>query len=200
MNRFSCFSKILLAVFLFSSCGRSTLQVKKNFNFNQIERIAVIKFDDYYGNPNSGKMAADSFASHFIGAGFNVIERSDMDKIMDERELMARGVVDTSRLKEIGKIYGVDALVIGSVNIFKEGVRDEVGTQIIERTQHGEKTIQATQTIFLPAEVGVTCKMLSIDTGEIIFIASSSFEGANTQTAMEFLASSIARKLRKYLK
>jgi TolB-like protein len=48
---------------------------------------------------------------------FRVIERSALDKILQEQALGVSGVVDEATAVQIGKVAGADAIVFGSINV-----------------------------------------------------------------------------------
>ncbi len=55
-------------------------------------------------------------------------------------------------------------------------------------------------THIIDAEIGVTAKMIDVKTGEVIWIASDTYEGTNIQTAAEYLVSSLVDTLEKEIK
>ena len=46
---------------------------------------------------------------------FNVIERQELDKVLDEQKLGASGLVIAESAPKVGKLLGVELLVIGSI-------------------------------------------------------------------------------------
>jgi len=55
-------------------------------------------------------------------------------------------------------------------------------------------------THIIDAEIGITAKMIDVKTGEVIWIASDTYEGTNIQTAAEYLVSSLVDTLEKKIK
>ncbi len=53
--------------------------------------------------------------SFFKSEAFKIIEREQLQKILKELELTQSGIIDTSNAKQIGKMVGANAIVIGSV-------------------------------------------------------------------------------------
>lgn len=60
------------------------------------------------------------------GNVFQVIERSEINRIIEEQAFQLTGVVDAKMAKEIGRIYGVDFLVLGSVAKFGPLVETDI--------------------------------------------------------------------------
>ncbi len=102
-------------------------------------RIAVLPFTDT--NPAAKKEAngeaiAGMLMTELInGKVFQVVERSEIQKIMNEIGLGQAGVVDPNTAQKIGKVYGVDLLVLG--NVAKFGARVETDIRLVT-TENGE--------------------------------------------------------------
>jgi curli biogenesis system outer membrane secretion channel CsgG len=70
-------------------------------------------------------------------------------------------------------------------------------TQAIVTSTMTDEQTPVTHTI--QAEIGVTCKMIDVSTGEVVWAASDTYEGANIQAACEYLVSSMIDKLVKQI-
>jgi curli biogenesis system outer membrane secretion channel CsgG len=68
---------------------------------------------------NAGISVADSIASAMIGIpNIVLIERSQLEKILNEHKLSLLGVVNNPDFLMLGKILPVDALVLGNITLF----------------------------------------------------------------------------------
>jgi TolB-like protein len=71
-----------------------------------------------------------------VGDGrLQIIERSQLERIFAELELSMSGAIDANTTKELGRIYGVDSLLIGSVTVLGDRLR--VISRLIE-TETGQ--------------------------------------------------------------
>ncbi len=79
--------------------------------------IAVLPFSSQgIGGELSGVDLLDKLITGFVNSKrFKVIERAQLEKILNEQKLGLSGIVDPSTAAEIGKGIGVDAVVLGSV-------------------------------------------------------------------------------------
>ncbi len=208
-------------------CSTATIALKSGYDFSKVKKIAVLRFNGVPENPNSGDMVADIFAKNLLNAGYTVIERNDLDKIIAERKLDLSGNISNAQIMEIGKVTGVDAVITGTIPVYtperKEVVvvniknfntnrtydvravprkddptKYETQTQAIDTRTFTEEEMPVTHTI--EAEVGVTAKMLDVATGEVIWIASDTYQGTNIQTAAEYLISGMVKELEKQIK
>ncbi|MCB4792892.1 MAG: CsgG/HfaB family protein [Elusimicrobia bacterium] len=171
---------IVSAVSLNSCIVQSTV-LKPDYDFNKIKRVAVIDFQNAPNDPVSGAMAQDLFIKYMLLAGYNVVERGELEQILKERHIALSGMVEPKEAKTLGRISGIDAIVTGSVqqfipeNYFYEGGNPR----------------------FIAAQVGVTARMIDVGTGEVLWSGSNSYDGMNTQIASEYLISSIVRQFKK---
>ena len=84
--------------------------------------VAVLPFENKGASLDLGEIVLDKMITALFNQGrFKVIERSQLDKILQEQQLGMTGVVDASTAAEIGKGIGVDAIIIGSVAAAKSG-------------------------------------------------------------------------------
>jgi TolB-like protein len=52
---------------------------------------------------------------------FKVIERNQLERILDEQKLGMTGIIDASTAAQLGKGIGVDAIILGSVSLTRSG-------------------------------------------------------------------------------
>ena len=80
-------------------------------------RLAVLPFETRGIGEDLGEMNLfDKMITAFVDLGrFVVIERSQLERILEEHKLGLSGVIDASTAVEVGKMAGVDAVVFGSI-------------------------------------------------------------------------------------
>lgn len=86
-------------------------------------RVAVLGFENnstwYYWGDNLGYAAADELVTQLFQSGrFTVIERAQIDMILQEQNFGQSGRVNPNQAAEIGKILGVQAMITGSITKF----------------------------------------------------------------------------------
>ena len=81
------------------------------------KKIAVLPFRGLDGQPNVlGAFVGEELVSQlFVVGGLDLVERSQLDRILTELKLDASGVVDPQTVKQVGRVAGVDAVVTGTV-------------------------------------------------------------------------------------
>lgn len=121
----------LLVAALFAACaGRSVLAIKPGADFSRIDRVAVLRFDDYPRRRGSGDLVASVFEGQLLRAGYSLVERRRVERILDEQRLGSSGAVDPKTARKLGKILGVDAFLLGSVTEFQRAVREQFTTKV----------------------------------------------------------------------
>ncbi|MBD3340123.1 MAG: PEGA domain-containing protein [Candidatus Lokiarchaeota archaeon] len=133
-------SSILLFCFtftlIFSQYSNLFGQMKQE---SEQPRIAVLPLTDANAAAKQeefGESIAGMLMTELInGRVFQVIERSEIEQMMNEMAFQISGAVDSKTAKQIGEILGVDILVFGNVSKF--GALVETDIRLID-TQSGE--------------------------------------------------------------
>lgn len=174
------FIVIMFLVLLIVSCATQTIVLKKDYDFNKIKRIAVLPFKAPAFNEEKGSMVSQLFVKYLLKAGYDVIEREELDAILREHQLSQTNLMDSNYIKQL-KLLGIDALVAGSIT-----------KSIPEREFYEDSRIR-----FIAAQCGLTCRMIDVTTGEIIWAGSDTYEGMTEQSAFDYIAYSLVNELVK---
>jgi len=140
-------------------------------------RIGVVDFENKtaYG-ARLGTAATDILVTELTKTGkFVVVERDKLAKVLDEQKLQATGIVDPRTVVQLGKILGLNAVVIGSVSGF--GVKNE-GTDYL-LTQSKRQVAQAT----------VDIRVVDAETGQVLLADSGKGEAKSSKRSILGLGS-----------
>ena len=78
--------------------------------------VAVLPFVNNSSNSGLGDIILDKMITALFNKGrFKVIERTQLEKVLEEQKLGASGLIDASTAAEFGRGLGVDAIIVGSV-------------------------------------------------------------------------------------
>jgi len=123
-------SILALFSFLLVSCGTSRvlLNVKRpaEINLKGFKKIAIGSITGGQGNHASD--ISDGITTKLVGSNsFEVLDRQNLQKILDEHKLTMEGVIDPNGAAELGKFIGSAALVFGRVQSdkYKEEVTED---------------------------------------------------------------------------
>jgi curli biogenesis system outer membrane secretion channel CsgG len=105
-------SAAVLAVVAFSTTAKDNPGLKK--------RIAVMTFEDKSGGGDQlGTGIADKLTTALVKSGkYIVLERQEMQKMLDEQALGTNGVVTEGSAAKAGRLLGVELMVMGAVTEF----------------------------------------------------------------------------------
>ena len=131
-------------------------------------RVAVMPFENLTERAGSAKIVTNVFVTELFKAGiYDVVELGEADEKVIEGNVWVYGGVNYEGIKRLGKELKVDAIIIGSVETYNEGLKSETT---------------------LP-EVELYARMLSAREGEdgsIIWTCHSFKRGKDTQIVLEF--------------
>lgn len=135
-------------------------------------------------NQDIGKGITDMLVDKLVNDGtYRVIERQAMAKIMAEQNFSNSNRVDTSSAAKIGKLLGVDAIIIGDITQFGRDDSNKgaggVGSSL-GRYGLGQLGIQKAK-----CTVAVTGRLVDVNTGEIL--ASVTGMGSSQRTGTNLL-------------
>jgi curli biogenesis system outer membrane secretion channel CsgG len=157
------------------------------------KRVAVFDFDyatvqsasaaAFGTNVDVGKGISDLLVRHLVQDGtYSVIERKAMDKILGEQNFSNSDRADANSAAKIGRILGVDAIIVGSITQFGY---DNKNTNVggggggwggfgIGGFSHKKSK----------AVVVVDARLVNIDTAEIMGVADGKGESSRESTSL----------------
>jgi curli biogenesis system outer membrane secretion channel CsgG len=161
----------------------------------QKKRVAVMNFD--YGTVRSGVAAifgtdqdvgkgiSDLLVQRLVTDGkYSVIERTALDKILGEQNFSNSDRADSTTAAKIGRILGVDAIIIGTITQFG---RDDQHTNVGAGGfgGYGSKLgLGGVSTHKAKAVVGVTARLINTSTGEIMAAVTGTGESTRSGTSL----------------
>ena len=160
----------------------------------QKRRIAVLNFDyatvhdgvsAIFGtNYDVGKGVADLLVEKLVGSGvYSVIERKALDKILAEQNFSNSDRADASTAAKIGRILGVDAILLGSITQF--GRDDKVtnfgGSAVSRVSPFGLGGLAKKEA---KAVVSLSARLVNVNTGEIVAVTTGKGESTRKGTSL----------------
>jgi curli biogenesis system outer membrane secretion channel CsgG len=156
-------------------------------------RIAVLDFDYatvmtysqamFGSNVDIGKGITDLLVTGLVKDGtYSIIERKALDKIMTEQNFSNSQRADPSSAAKLGKLLGVDAIIVGSITQFgnetkKTGIGGGGGTW-------GGFGLGGFGHSNSKANVSITARIINVDTGEIMAVAEGSGQSSRSSTSL----------------
>lgn len=125
-------------------------------------RIAVLGFENnssynYWGD-QLGAAATDELTTQLVKSGeFTVLEREQIQRILDEQHAGQSGAIDAATAAKIGKLLGTQLVVLGSITQFS-----------IDEKSGGIGRFSAS---YAEAESMLDVRVVNVNTGEILVVA-----------------------------
>lgn len=146
------------------------------------KRLAVFTFADktdhswrWWGSKSVGEGMADMLITELVKSGdYIVIERTELDQLLQEQNLARAGIVTPESAAQAGKVLGVELAVIGSVTEFGRAKGGVGGS--LKGISLGVKSNSAT--------VAVDVRIVNTTTGEIL--AAESVRKSKSKKGLSF--------------
>ena len=168
----------ILAVLMLTlaSCTSSKRFVKNPERLSEVQKIAVLPFDSQ--RPDIGQNIAESMSANLIMSRYTIIERSQLERLLEEQEMTVENIVQGDR-SFVGRLSGVDALILGTT-VVDRGFAGLVHGGNIDYVSNA------------------TARMVDVDTGEVLVAATFTSEGASTMSGVT-TATEVGEKLAEKL-
>jgi curli biogenesis system outer membrane secretion channel CsgG len=161
----------------------------------QKKRVAVLNFDYatvqssvnaiFGGNNDVGKGIADLLVEKMVkGNVYSVVERKALDKILAEQNLSNSDRTDPNTAAKVGRILGVDAIVVGSITQFgRDDRQTNIGGGAIGglTSKYGLGGVGKKSS---KAVVVLSARLVSTDTAEILAVATGKGESTRSGAAL----------------
>ena len=156
-------------------------------------RIAVMDFDYatvhtysaaiFGSDVDIGKGIADLLVTDLVKDGsYSIIERKALDKIMTEQNFSNSQRADPTSAAKIGKLLGVDAILVGSITEFgNETKKTGLGGMGGNWGGFGLGGLSHSNS---KANVGIDARLVNVDTGEILAVAEGAGQSSRSSTSM----------------
>jgi curli biogenesis system outer membrane secretion channel CsgG len=157
------------------------------------KRVAVMNFDygtvrttvaQIFGSDQDvGKGISDMLVQKLVQDGkYRVIERAALDKILAEQNFSNSDRADANTAAKIGKVLGVDAIIIGSITQFgRDDQHTKVGGGGYGLGKYGIGGIGTSKS---KAVVGITARMINTSTAEIMVAVTGTGESERGSTSL----------------
>ena len=212
---FSCLCAFLAA------CTPKTV-LSPTYDFSQINRIGIMAFSNSWTDLNG---VENLFAKYLIHSGFKVVERAQLESVLREHNISVSGYLAPQTTREIGRILGVDVLLVGEVSSYspartelamtssRRSESQPIMQQDIMRMPDGtyvgyqrpvgtqvSNSVDVRPTEYtINAKVALIAKLIDVETAEIVWIGSDSEESSRPLDAADYMARKLVKSFTKEL-
>jgi len=182
----------LLAVGCASGLKTST---SKAYYDKLYERVAVMEFNNATKDQEISKVVTELFVADLMATEkYIVMERTALDKVLTEQGLGQSGVIETSTATKIGRLAGVDAVFLGSVNEYEYIKRKHASTlwAFLPPMPLWYFGMWLTSEPRIKYKLGLSFRLVDTETGTIVWSAD---HPAITKESLNECVHSIAEKM-----
>lgn len=119
MIRRNIFGAVLLAAVVAAAAGcghRPTVFVNDEYNFQFVERVAVVPFDNLSNDQGAGNRVTRLMVSKLLAEkAFDVVEPGEVSRVLETYSTVRTGQLTTEQITAIGKELKVQGLILGTV-------------------------------------------------------------------------------------
>ena len=180
-NLLAAFALFAFSTAAFAADGKKSVAVL-NFDYATVQSGVAAIFGT---NQDVGKGIADLLVEKLVKSGqYRVIERKAIDKIMAEQNFSNSDRADSTTAAKIGKLIGADAIIMGSITQFgRDDKKTNVGGSVFggQLSKYGLGGVGASKA---KAVVGLSARLVSVNTGEILAVANGTGESSRSGTSL----------------
>jgi len=131
--------------------------------------IAVLPFADAPTSPQSGQIVQGLASQIFAQQGFTVVERARLYNVLGEQQLSLSGIIDTTQAIRVGKLLGVNAIVVGEVGQYSVMQR-HTDTTYFPLYLYGQTTyIPVPGKQWSESYVSLSLRVVDVETSQLIY-------------------------------
>jgi len=161
-------------------------------NIAKYNKIAIMNFTNAPNYSTSGEVVSALASQCFAQSGFTVIERNRFNDLINEQKLSNSGIVEDGQAIKLGKMIGVDAIVVGVVgqySMIEKHTDTTYQTQVITAARvttmpdgswvtvpavTQQIAIQGTQ--WTESYVSVSLRVLDVESGQLLYSGSGQYD------------------------
>jgi hypothetical protein len=109
------------SVSLFSGCASGESVGRAGYDFTKIRSVAVVSVEGLKSKSAQNEIA-DFFNMELLRKGYSPVERSQIDKVLEEQRFERTGVTTPDGAARVGRILNVQAVIMINIPKFDEDV------------------------------------------------------------------------------
>ncbi len=109
---------LLIVAGTMAGCGglRPTVFINDEYNFQFVEHVAVIPFDNLSNDQGAGNRATRVFVSKLLAEkAFDVVEPGEVSRVLEKYATVRTGQLTQEQITAVGKELKVQGIILGTV-------------------------------------------------------------------------------------
>jgi len=115
-----CLNVLLIAVLFVIGCSKGESYVRAGYDFSQLNKVAVIEVAGVVQGDVAKNQIADFFGMELLKKGYAVIERAQVQALLDEQDFQASDLTRADDAARAGKILNVPVVLVANIPKYEE--------------------------------------------------------------------------------
>jgi hypothetical protein len=112
-----CLNVLLIAVLFVVGCSKGESYVRAGYDFSKLTKVAVVDVAGVVEGDAAKNQIADFFGMELLKKGYTVVERAQVQTLLDEQDFQASDLTNTEDAAKAGRILNIPVAFV--VNIPK---------------------------------------------------------------------------------
>lgn len=115
-----CLNVLLIAVLFIIGCSKGESYVRAGYDFSQINKVAVVEVAGVVKGEAAKNQIADFFGMELLKKGYAVVERAQVQALLDEQDFQASDLTRADDAARAGRILNVPVVLVANIPLYKE--------------------------------------------------------------------------------
>jgi uncharacterized protein YcfJ len=111
---------LLIALMLASGCSKGESYVQAGYNFANLNKVAVIEVAGAVEGEAAKNQIADYFGMELLKKGYTVVERAQVQALLDEQDFQASDMTRADDAVRAGRILNVPVVFVANIPNYGE--------------------------------------------------------------------------------
>ena len=111
---------LLVALILLAGCSKGESYVRAGYNFSKLNKIAVVDVSGVVEGDAAKNQIADFFGMELMKKGYTVVERAQVQTLLDEQEFQASDLTGTVDAAKAGRILNIPVVFVVNIPKYNE--------------------------------------------------------------------------------
>ena len=115
-----CLNVLLIAILFVIGCSKGESYVRAGYDFSQLNKVAVVEVAGVVEGDAAKNQIADFFGMELLKKGYAVIERAQVQALLDEQDFQASDLTRADDAARAGRILNVPVVLVANIPLYQE--------------------------------------------------------------------------------
>ena len=115
-----CLNVLLIACLFVIGCSKGESYVRAGYDFSKLTKVAVVDVTGVVQGDTAKNQIADFFGMELLKKGYTVVERAQVQALLDEQEFQASDLTRAEDAAKAGRILNVPVVLVVNIPKYKE--------------------------------------------------------------------------------